>query len=153
MNDNVKRLVEMGEELHGIIPAEDGLRKFINVSRVQVELGVTFIKGAKIVDAILTLLSHTPALISALRELDEENARLNELCDAQKNRLEELWEEKARLRAELAAATEDIESIVSGGDPCDFCRNPNGCLWPASCPQKRYKYFTWRGTERSEHNA
>ena len=48
---------------------------------------------------------------------------------------------------ETDKAIEDMECIVNGADPCNYCDTRLNCPHPASCPEKHYKNFRWRGLE------
>lgn len=64
--------------------------------------------------------------------------------------IETLTERAEKTETERDAAIEDMEIIAHGSDVCDMCADKNKCHHPASCPEKNYYWFEWRGVRKEE---
>ena len=55
--------------------------------------------------------------------------------------------DKERRTVEAEKAIADMDCIVNGAEPCNYCNTRANCPHPASCSENHYKNFNWRGLE------
>jgi len=86
-------------------------------------------------------IDYLPSFADLAANSPRDTPSLLSLVDEQQKRI-------AELEAERDAAVSDMNHIVRGSDPCDCCKSnkTKDCIHPASCPERKYYFWQWRGT-------